>query len=72
MKFKYNSEESTRLDTYLVMMFPEYSRSQIQKFIKQGMIQVNKKVVYKPNTTMLDGYDIESNIIIETNQEITS
>ena len=47
----------TRLDHILVEKHPEYNRSTLQKFIKQGYVKVNKKVVQKPNT-LLESTDI--------------
>lgn len=42
--------EKFRLDHVLVKQHPEFNRSTLQKFIKQGCVKVNKKVVRKPNT----------------------
>src|SRR4051794_19244745 len=36
--------EGLRLDQYLVMQFPDYSRSIVRKVIDAGGVQVNEKV----------------------------
>lgn len=41
--------EKRRLDHVLVEQHPEYKRATLQKFIRQGCVKVNKKVVQKPN-----------------------
>ncbi|MFH1564352.1 MAG: RluA family pseudouridine synthase [bacterium] len=43
MKITYESEEKTRLDKYLTEQYPNTSRSQIQKTIKNGGVLINGK-----------------------------
>ena len=43
MKITYARAEKIRLDKFLHEEFPEYSRSQIQKFIKEKEVLVNHK-----------------------------
>lgn len=43
-----------RLDVFCVQHFPAYSRSTIQKAIKDGQVQINGRVV-KPRYTVADG-----------------
>ncbi len=38
-----------RLDSYLAQYWPEYSRSQWQKYCKEGLVSVNGEVVVEPN-----------------------
>ena len=45
--------DKVRLDHILVEQHSEYNRSTLQKFIKQGCVTVNGKVVKKPNTLIL-------------------
>lgn len=49
----------TRLDHLLVAKYPEYNRSNLQKFIKAGLVKVNGKVVKKPNTLLSSDAKIE-------------
>lgn len=54
--------EKRRLDHVLVEKYPEYKRATLQKFIKQGCVKVNKKVVQKSNTLVEEVDEIVLNI----------
>ncbi|MFH1564347.1 MAG: S4 domain-containing protein [bacterium] len=41
MQLTYENQEKTRLDKYLTEQYPNTSRSQIQKTIKNGGVLVN-------------------------------
>jgi len=44
-------EENTmqRLDTYLAKLYPHYSRSQLQQWIRSGAVTVDSRVITKPS-----------------------
>ena len=44
IKFHYANSQAERLDRYLVACLPEYSRSRIQKFIREGYVTVDNQV----------------------------
>ena len=48
-----------RLDIITLEHYPRYSRSTIQKFIKDGYVTVNSKVINKPNTLVDENDQIE-------------
>ena len=51
---EYDGEESQRLDKFLVSTLPEYSRSRLQRLIKNGLVDVNDQTAHKSGQ-MLDG-----------------
>lgn len=55
MKIKVNKSE--RLDKFLVDKFPEFSRSRLQKLIKDGEVFVNSQKV-KPNFKLSEGDEV--------------
>ena len=48
-----------RLDIIALEHYPRYSRATIQKFIKDGYVTVNSKVINKPNTPVDENDQIE-------------
>ena len=48
-----------RLDQILTEIYKSYNRSTLQKFIKNGFVKVDGKLVTKPNTKFEDGVYIE-------------
>ena len=50
--------DGTRLDRFLVSVLPEYSRSQIQRLIKDGHVRVGGREA-KPNQPVKVGQQIE-------------
>ena len=40
-------EKKDRLDLYLTKIFPDFSRSYVQKIIDSGQVQVNSKIIKK-------------------------
>lgn len=51
--------ELVRLDTVMTEVFKSYSRSTLQKFIRNGFVTVDGKVVRRPNQKILEGVRIE-------------
>jgi 23S rRNA pseudouridine1911/1915/1917 synthase len=45
--FHFEGQDAVRLDKYLVSSLPDYSRSSIQSFIKEGLVLVNGKPAHK-------------------------
>jgi 23S rRNA pseudouridine1911/1915/1917 synthase len=45
--FHFEGQDAVRLDKYLVSSLPDYSRSRIQSFIKEGLVLVNGKPAHK-------------------------
>lgn len=60
-KLVYSDDEQKRLDHYLVTIFPDLSRSRIQKMIKNTIIMVN-------NFGVKTGYQLQNNDIITIEQ----
>lgn len=58
MKADEERPEKRRLDHILVEQYPEYKRATLQRFIKQGCVKVNKKIVQKPNTLVEEGDEV--------------
>lgn len=54
--------EKFRLDHLLVQQYPEYNRSSLQTFIKSGFVNVDGKVVTKPNAKFENTAQIELNV----------
>lgn len=54
--------EKFRLDHLLVEKYPEYNRSNLQTFIKNGFVQVDGKVAKKPNEKYEKSATIELNV----------
>lgn len=48
----YNEDESQRLDKFLASRLPEFSRSRLQKLIKDGLVSVDKMTTAKPGTML--------------------
>ena len=55
-----NIQSKKRLDVYLAEKYPEFSRATIQKYIKNGFVEVNGKLAKKPK----DLVDEKSKILI--------
>ena len=55
-----------RLDIALVPLFPDYSRSRIQQWIKDGNVKVDGEVWTKPKQTVLGGESAELSVEIVT------
>lgn len=50
--FRYDEEQSQRLDKFLVACLPEYSRSRLQSYIKKGLVTVDGEVAHKSGQTL--------------------
>ena len=53
-----------RLDLVLVQLFPDYSRSRLQKWIKDGNVTVNKQKL-RPKDTVFGGETVEVLVALE-------
>ncbi len=47
--------DGERLDRFLAEKLPEWSRSKLQTFVKEGLVQVDGAPVQKPGTTLIAG-----------------
>lgn len=52
----------TRLDVMMAGIYKSYNRSTLQKFIKNGYVKVDGRVVQKPNQKFPDGAKIDLNV----------
>lgn len=52
-------EKAGRLDKYLAVCLPEYSRARLQQLIQDGLVKVNGKVVVKPSFAIAMGDRVE-------------
>ncbi len=59
-----------RLDIAIVPLFPEYSRSRIQQWIKDGNVTVNGQPWTKPKQPVLGGEDVE--LVVEINTDLNA
>ena len=59
LAFKVNLEESDRLDKYLALKLPDFSRSRLQALIKEGVVMVDQQAVTKT------GFVVEQGSVIE-------
>jgi 23S rRNA pseudouridine1911/1915/1917 synthase len=53
-----------RLDLVLVQLFPDYSRSRLQKWIKDGHVTVNKQKL-RSKDTVFGGETVEVSVVLE-------
>src|SRR3990167_8713059 len=58
-----------RLDVALSQLFPDYSRSQIQQWIRDGYVQLNDKTIQKPRHEVLSGQTVIITAEIAENTE---
>lgn len=58
-----------RLDVALSQLFPDYSRSQIQHWIRDGYVQINNKVIQKQRQTVQTGQHVLIHATITENTE---
>jgi 23S rRNA pseudouridine1911/1915/1917 synthase len=57
--FKVFSGESCRVDKFLTLHLPEYSRSRLQDLIREGAVQVNNEVINKTGLIVEEGCVVE-------------
>lgn len=62
--------DGQRLDQVIASLYPQYSRSQLQKWIKSGHVQVNGKII-KPKERLTGGEEILIQAIPEPQTEFT-
>src|SRR3989338_1584103 len=58
-----------RLDAALAQLFPDYSRSQIQQWIREGYVQINNKIIQKPRQETIAGQIVTITATITENTE---
>lgn len=59
LAFKVLDEESDRLDKFLALKLPDYSRSRLQALIKEGVVMVNQQAITKTGFVVEQGNVIE-------------
>lgn len=59
LTFVYPDAGEQRLDKFLVVCLPDYSRSRLQGLIKDGFVKVNDKVMTKGGQTINTGSQVE-------------
>ena len=47
-----------RLDAYLAVTYPDYSRSQLSQYITAGLVEINGRVIKKPSMAVDDGDEV--------------
>ncbi len=57
-KFSFAQNESIRLDKFLVSQFPDFSRSRLQAFIRDGQVLINDKPAVKGGINLENGDEI--------------
>ena len=62
ISFEYDLLTGERLDKFLVSRLPDYSRSRIQKLIRDGRVQVNDKIMEKTGVLLDYGSTIRIDI----------
>jgi len=60
--FTFEENSSQRLDKFLVICLPEFSRSRLQQFIKQGRVTINGESVFKTGQSLEHGMVVEVQI----------
>lgn len=60
--FHFDEKKPLRLDKFLVSTLPDYSRSRIQSFIKDGYVFVNGIPAHKTGQILETGTDVEVHI----------
>ncbi len=59
LHFTYTDPDADRLDKYLVLVLPDFSRSRLQGLIKDGQVCVNGKIILKA------GFLVESGAMVD-------
>lgn len=62
LSFRFDGEEASRLDKFLVTCLPEFSRTRLQNLIKNGSILVNGNLARKSGQMINQGNVIQVNI----------
>lgn len=58
-----------RLDAALAQLFPDYSRSQIQQWIREGYVQLDNKIIQKPRHETVAGQIVTITATVTENTE---
>ncbi len=58
-KFRYDGEKAERLDKYLVVCLPEFSRARLQGLIDNGFVSINGALAKKSGQSIDSGAQIE-------------
>ena len=59
-----------RLDAVLAAEFPEFSRSRIQSWLKQGLVKIDGEIVTKPRHILLGGEKVELQAQTESETDV--
>lgn len=59
VKLTYRGSSSERLDKFIVLSLPEFTRSKIQSFIRTGCVKVNGDLIFKTGFSLENGMRIE-------------
>lgn len=62
---------ATRLDRWLAEVAPEFSRSQWQRWIREGCVAVDGEVVTRPNTLLLPGATVVAAVEPPAHERVT-
>jgi 23S rRNA pseudouridine1911/1915/1917 synthase len=62
LTFQFDDPEDQRLDKYLVICLPDYSRSRLQTLIKEGLVTVNGEPAYKTGQVLESGHLVQVQI----------
>ncbi len=57
--FVFGEKKAIRLDKYLVIQFPDFSRSRLQALIRDGLVSVNQSIITK------NGFELENGMVID-------
>ena len=62
-EFTYSAAESGRLDKFLVLCFPELTRSRIQGMIRDGFVRVDDRLASKTGVTVEHGQVVQVRVL---------
>jgi 23S rRNA pseudouridine1911/1915/1917 synthase len=62
LSFRYEGEEAARLDKFLVICLPDFSRTRLQKMIERGVILVDANIAHKSGQMINQGNIIQVKI----------
>ena len=62
LSYRFEGESATRLDKFLVIKLPEFSRTRLQALIENGSIRVDGNVAQKSSQLITQGNLVEVQI----------
>lgn len=65
-----SAQMGERLDAVIANLFPEYSRSRLQSWLKQGLVKLDGAVITKPRHIVLGGEMVEVEVRLEAETDI--